>query len=100
MADITIHDLTPETEAALKALAARKGVSVEDVAREALDEIAGRDVAGKDDRAALLARIDRIRAMTPPGPQTDSGEILSQIRQERSDRLAAPTTPLIVDAAG
>lgn len=30
----------------------------------------------------LLAELERIRAMTPPGPQSDSTEILRQLRNE------------------
>lgn len=86
MADIVIHDLAPETAAALAALAARRGMTVEDVAREALDAAAAREEPG--DRQALLARIDRIRAMTLKPYASESGEMLSEIRQERSDRLA------------
>jgi hypothetical protein len=83
VADITIHNLAPETKAALAAVAERRGVALEDVAREALDE-----AATKADRAALLARIDRIRAMTLKPYASESGEMLSRIRQERSDHLA------------
>lgn len=42
------------------------------------------EAAARADRDALLADIDRIRAMTPPGPKTDSADILRQARDDRN----------------
>ena len=69
--------LPADLEKQLEAAARARGIDVEAFAREVLEQ------AAREDRAALLAEIDRIRAMTPPGPKTDSAEVLQQARDER-----------------
>jgi|GEM_PF-4799999 len=68
-----------DLEKQLEAAAQSRGVAVDAYARAVLEE------AAKSDREALLAEIDRIRAMTPPGPQTDSADLLQQAREDRYD---------------
>lgn len=80
MTDLTIPNVSEATMRLLRDRAAASGRSVEDEARELLS----RSVEPSVDRATLLARADRIRAMTPRDvPQTDSTEL---IREERDRR--------------
>ena len=72
--------LPTDLEKQLAAAAQSRGVAVDAYARAVLQE------AAKSDREALLAEIDRIRAMTPPGSKTDSAEMLHQAREERYGR--------------
>ncbi len=69
--------LPTELEARLKAAAQARGMAVDDYARAVLEQ------AAQADRDKLLAEIDAIRAMTPPGEQSDSAELLRQARDER-----------------
>jgi plasmid stability protein len=80
MTDLTIPNIDEATLRALRARAAASGRSAEDEARELLSRTAATPV----DRATLLARADRIRAMTPTdAQQTDSTDL---IREERDRR--------------
>lgn len=81
MAQVIIRNLEDEVVASLKAKAELHGKSLEQELRDVLREAARPTVAEK------LAMIDAFRAMTPPGPQTDSVELLRQSREERMRRL-------------
>jgi hypothetical protein len=72
--------LPADLEKLLERAAQSRGLPVDAYARAVLEE------AVKFDRETLLAEIDRIRAMTPTGPQTDSAELLHQACAERYDR--------------
>jgi plasmid stability protein len=80
MTDLTIPNLDEATLRALRARARSAGRSVEEEARELLSRGAGVGV----DRAELLARADRIRAMTPTDvPQTDSTDLIREDTDRR-----------------
>ena len=72
--------LPVELERQLEAAARSRGLDVGAYARAVLED------AAKSDRTALLAEIDRIRAMTPAGKQTDSADLLQQARDARYGR--------------
>jgi hypothetical protein len=72
--------LPPALEKQLETAARARGLDVDAYARAVLER------AAQADRAALLAEIDRVRAMTPDRPQTDSGELLQRSREERYGR--------------
>lgn len=80
MTDLTIPNVDEATLRALRARARATGRSVEEEARELLSRGADANV----DRAELLARADRIRAMTPADvPQTDSADLIREDRDRR-----------------
>lgn len=80
MTDLTIPNLDEATLRTLRARARAAGRSVEEEARELLSRRAFANV----DRAELLARADRIRAMTPADvPQTDSTDLIREDRDRR-----------------
>lgn len=77
MGEIRIRNLDEATLARLNLRARELGISAEDLLRDLIAQTFG---TRRDD---LLRRIDDIRAMTPPGPQTDSVAILREIRDGR-----------------
>jgi antitoxin FitA len=74
MAQVIVRNIPDDVVVRLKARAARQKRSLEQELREILSE------AARPSREEILADIDRIRAMTPKVPQTDSAEL---IREER-----------------
>ena len=78
--DAVTITLPSELEKQVEAAAKSRGVAVDAYARAVLEE------AAKVDRQGLLAKIERIPAMTPPGAKTDSADILQQAREERYGR--------------
>ena len=79
-----VISLPAELEKRLEAAAHARGLPVDAYARGVLEEAtrSARDT----DRKSLWSEIDRIRAMTPPGPKTDSATLLQQVRDERYGR--------------
>ncbi len=74
MAQVIVRNLPDHVVARLKARAARQKRSLEQELRAILSE------AARPSHEEILADLDRIRAMTPRVPQTDSAEL---IREER-----------------
>jgi plasmid stability protein len=74
MAQVLVRNLPDDVVARLKARAARARHSLEQELRLILIDAAR---AGRDE---VLADMDRIRAMTPKVPQTDSTELIRQDR--------------------
>jgi antitoxin FitA len=74
MAQVLVRNLPDDVVMRLKARAARQGHSLERELRRILIDAAqpGRDEA--------LADMDRIRALTPKVPQTDSAELIREDR--------------------
>ena len=80
MTDLTIPNVSEATMRALRARARAAGRSVEEEARELLSRRADASI----DRAELLARADRIRAMTPADVhQSDSTDLIREDRDRR-----------------
>lgn len=77
MAQVIVRNLDDEVVARLKQRAQAHGRRLEQELREILT------AAAKPTRAERLAEIDRIRAMTPPGPPIDS---TAGIREDRDSR--------------
>ena len=71
MATLTVRNLEDEVVAALKERAKRKDRSLEAEVRELL-----RAAATGDSPASLRELADRIAALTPEVPQTDSTELI------------------------
>lgn len=67
--------LPDELERLLETAARARGLDVAAYARIVLEEAVKRE--------SLLAELDRIRAMTPAGSQTDSAALLQRARDER-----------------
>ena len=80
MGDMLIRDLGDEVMAILNERASRQRRPVEEVARDALTEAVSEDVAR---RRRHLEEIDRIRAMTLPGPPIDATAIIREMRDSR-----------------
>lgn len=76
MATVTIRNLADGTLQGLKARARKNNRSLEAELRELLDETIRRDRAMK----RFLATADRIAAMTPAVPQTDSTLLVREDR--------------------
>ena len=74
MAQVIVRNLPDDVVARLKARAASRRRSLEQELRDILSE------AARPSREEIVADFDRIRAMTPKVPQTDSAEL---IREER-----------------
>jgi len=72
MAQVIVRQLPDEVVARLKARAARARHSLEQELRNILIE------AARPSRDDILAEMDRIRAMTPAIPQTDSAELIRE----------------------
>jgi len=77
MANLTIRNLDDEVAAALKARAKAHNRSLEAEVRQILTDQARRPWRG----AELVARAERIAAMTPDVPQTDSVDLLREDRE-------------------
>jgi len=75
MANLTIRNMEDSVVERLKEKAAQGGRSLEAELREVL-----RQAAHRKTRAELLAAADRIAAMTPNTPQTDSVQLLREDR--------------------
>jgi plasmid stability protein len=73
MAQVLIRNLDDELVNAYRAAAKRTGRSLEAQLREALRVMQPRT---PETIAQLLAEADRIRAMTPDGPQTPSEDLV------------------------
>jgi antitoxin FitA len=74
MAQVLVRNLPDDVVARLKARAALARHSLEQELRQILIE------AARPGRDEILADIDRIRAMTPNVPQTDSAELIREDR--------------------
>jgi plasmid stability protein len=74
MAQVLVRNLPDDVVARLKARAARARHSLEQELRIILIE------ASRSRRDEVLADMDRIRAMTPKVPQTDSAELIREDR--------------------
>lgn len=77
MATVTIRDLDEKIIAKLKARAKSNNRSLEAELRELLSGI----VKEQERRQRFLAKADRIAAMTPDVPQTDSAKLLREDRR-------------------
>lgn len=77
MAQVIVRNLDDQVVARLKQRAKARGRRLEQELREILAE------AAKPARTELLAEIDRIRAMTPPGPPIDSTALIRADRDSR-----------------
>jgi plasmid stability protein len=74
MAQVLVRNLPDDVVARLKARAARARHSLEQELRLILID------AARAGREEVLADMDRIRAMTPKVPQTDSAELIREDR--------------------
>jgi plasmid stability protein len=74
MAQVLMRNLPDDVVARLKARAARARRSLEQELRDILVE------AARPRRDEVLADMDRIRALTPQVPQTDSAELIREDR--------------------
>jgi plasmid stability protein len=74
MAQVLVRNLPDDVVARLKARAARARRSLEQELRDILVE------AARPRRDEVLAEMDRIRALTPQVPQTDSAELIREDR--------------------
>lgn len=77
MGQVIVRDLDDGVIAALEARAAKHGKSLEQELREILV------AAAKPSREELLAELDRIRAMTRPGPRPLAEDIIREDRDLR-----------------
>jgi plasmid stability protein len=77
MAQVIVSELTPEVVATLTRRAQSKGRSLEEELRVILTE------AARSSRAEILAEMDRLQAMTPPGPPIDVVALIREVRDER-----------------
>ena len=78
MASVTIRNLDDDVVAKLKARAKANNRSLEAELRQLLN-----NAARQAEREEFIAAARRIRAMTPDVPQTDSVELLRELREER-----------------
>jgi plasmid stability protein len=74
MAQVLVRNLPDDVVARLKARAARARHSLEQELRDILID------AARPGRDEIRADMDRIRAMTPNVPQTDSAELIREDR--------------------
>ena len=74
MTQVLVRNLPDDVVGRLKARAARARHSLEQELRDILI------AAARPGRDEVLADMDRIRAMTPQGPQTDSAELIRENR--------------------
>ena len=77
MTDVLVPDVEEEVVERLRRRATAKGRPLEDELRDILR------AAVKRDRSDMLARLDAVRSMTPPGPPIDS---TAMIREDRDNR--------------
>ena len=78
MADLTIHDLDEDVLKGLEDLARKHGHSLEEEVRQILTDAVQR--YSRSRRKELRARAERIAAMTPDVPQTDSALLIREDR--------------------
>jgi len=74
LGQVIVRNLDDRVIARLKERAQAHGRSLEGELREIISE------AARPRRPELLAELDRIRAMTPPGPPTDTTKIIREAR--------------------
>lgn len=74
MAQVLVRNLDDQVVERLRQRAKAEGKSLEQALRDLLTE------AARPDREEILAEMDRIRAMTPAVPQTDSAELIREDR--------------------
>ncbi len=77
MAQVIVRSLDDAVVAALKAKAARRGHSLEQELRDVLT------AAAAPTRGALLAELDRCRALTPPGDRLLAEDLVREDRDRR-----------------
>lgn len=77
MTDVLVPELEEEVVERLRRRASANGRSLEEELRDILRAAATRD------RSEVLARLDAVRRMTPPGPPIDS---TAMIREDRDSR--------------
>lgn len=77
MAQVIVRKLDPEVVAALKRRAEGNGRRLEQELRSILTE------AARPTRAEVMAEIERLQAMTPPGPPIDAAALIREVRDER-----------------
>lgn len=77
MAQVIVRKLAPETVATLKRRAEANGRPLEQELRAILTE------AARPTRKEILARIEKLQAMTPPGPPIDVVALIREVRNER-----------------
>jgi plasmid stability protein len=97
MGQVLVPDVDEAVIEALTARAMARGVSLEQEARDVLTQ------AARPDRRALLAEIDRIRAMTPvPPPDADDPLAEDLIRADRdgAESLPRAMTAILPSQAG
>jgi plasmid stability protein len=82
MAQVVIRNLDERVVDTLRTKARLHGRSLEQQLRDILNAAATLSTEEK------LAVIDEFRARTPPGPQTDSVELLRESRDERGRHLS------------
>lgn len=82
MAQLTIRNLDDSVLQALKRRAAAAGRSTEEEARRSLALAVGID------RDALIARLRAVRATLPKGNDRSAEELVREMRDERTNRLA------------
>jgi len=76
MANLTVRNLDETIVAKLKQQATKHGRSLEAEVREILRRSAGRPTVEE-----IMASVERIAAMTPDVPQTDSADIIREDRE-------------------
>ena len=74
MAQVLVRNLDDDVVERLRQRARREGRSLEQKLREVLTE------AARPNREEIRADMDRIRAMTPAVPQTDSADLIREDR--------------------
>lgn len=84
MGQILVRNLDDDIIDSLKERALQRGTSLEQVARDALA-----DLANRQDQAAWLAEMDALRAETKPDPAWDT---VAEIRKDR-EQLARRLDP-------
>ncbi len=83
MATLTVRNIESEVLDDLEALAKAHDRSLEAEAREILRRAARGEESHQPSVAELLALVDKIAALTPDVPQTDSADILRELRDSR-----------------
>lgn len=81
MGTLTVRNLEDDVIESVKEEARRNSRSLEAEVREILRR--HKELRRRPTTEELLAVVDRIAAMTPDVPQTDSVELLRQTREER-----------------
>lgn len=81
MPDILVRDVDPIVIKKLKERAKLYGTSLQTEARQAIEGTV------RYTREEFIEVARRCRERTPPGPQTDSVELIREMRRERYERL-------------